>query len=381
MVPSFRRSLLLHAVTCAGVSLVMLFLDVVIPRGATPAIGYCLVPILAARPRNGRFLIVITGVCIVLTWAGLFLEPHGAEPWMSVFDRVMVTGVLGLTALLVWRRVQTITSLQRAKLQLEQANDQLSAFAAVVAHDVRGPLNTISLYNELLSNDDAVRAREESLSCTDSIRKELDAMAHFISRLLHYAQTGTLKLHDCDAQAVLSDVRQGLRAQIEGCGAQITSTALPVVRADRALLANVFQNLIENAMKYRGPDPPRIHVTAEHGRGERGRGEWAFRVRDNGIGIAAQDQHRVFAPFAQVKRGSASDGVGLGLATCKRIVEQHGGRIRVESVPGRGSTFTFTIPGARGATPGDETGKGDGTTVGDETGTITGTGTVSHAAR
>jgi signal transduction histidine kinase len=139
---------------------------------------------------------------------------------------------------------------------------------------------------------------------------------------------------------VLSDVEHRLRADCDRHHAQITSDPLPTLNADPILIGELLQNLIENSMKYRSAAPLTIHVSAI-----RQSKAWVFSVRDNGVGIRAEECDKVFAPFYQLRAGqSATCGVGLGLATCKQIVERHGGGIWVRSNVGEGATFSFSIP-------------------------------------
>ena len=330
--------------------LIVLFfiVDIVVPRGATPAIGYCLVPVLARNTHQRRFVFLITATCTVMTWIGYFLEPMGAAWWMSIFDRAMVTGVLWLTLFLVWRRMQAevalagqARALREAVSELRRSNSELENFASVVSHDIRGPLQSIDLLTSLMSSRPHMR---EDAQCTESVslvRSEIARISDLVASLLDYGRVGggELKLSDCDFNSVLTAVRQALRAELEAAGAEITNDPLPVLPADPALMGELFQNLIENSIKYRGPFTPRIHVSASAKAGE-----WSFAVSDNGIGIAAKDYARVFEPFYTSRSDGSAPGNGLGLATCKRIVERHGGRISVQSIVGEGTTFSFTIP-------------------------------------
>jgi signal transduction histidine kinase len=194
--------------------------DIVLPRGATPAIGYCLVPALA-RAAGRRSLFLLTGICIALTWIGYILEPAGAAWWMSVFDRAMVTGVLWLALLLVWRRLQAESALalqtealREAVRELHRSNAELENFASIVSHDLRGPLNSIALAIRIISSQPAIHSDPECNQWIDSIVAEIARMSSLIQRLLAYGRIGAgeATLSDCDCESVLNSVRQALRA-------------------------------------------------------------------------------------------------------------------------------------------------------------------------
>ena len=319
--------------------------DTLMPRGATPAIGYALVPVVAGGSRKRWVVLGVTVVCTVLTWAGFFLEPPGAARWMSAFDRLMITGVLWLTLLLVWRRLCLIAAmakqtetLEHATEELSRSNAELDRFASVVAHDLRGPLNTIGLVTTVLAQRSRNTADSEDEWISD-IRREIDGMSQLIERLLTYGRVGcgAIRPSPCDCETVFADVLHSLSANLQSTRVTVTHDPLPVVSADPILVAELLQNLLENAIRYRAGAAPRIHVSAAP---ERGR--CRFSVRDNGIGIKEADRQAIFRPFTQIRHGGT--GVGLGLATCKRIVERHGGELWVESAADQGSTFVFTLP-------------------------------------
>jgi light-regulated signal transduction histidine kinase (bacteriophytochrome) len=154
------------------------------------------------------------------------------------------------------------------------------------------------------------------------------------------SQTRPLESVDCTdlLDRVIRDLGQAIADQ----GAAITHDPLPTVPADPLLLSQLFQNLLSNAIKFHGADPPRVHIWAVRD-GEM----WQFHVQDNGIGIAEEHLERIFAIFQRLHPRSRYPGTGIGLAICKKIVERHGGRIRVDSLPGEGTTFSFTIPAAQ----------------------------------
>ena len=168
-------------------------------------------------------------------------------------------------------------------------------------------------------------------------------MSQLIRDLLEYSRVDRRaeELQPVEASRVLEGAIGNLRAMIEDSGATVTHDDLPTVMGDRSQLLQVFQNLIGNAIKFRHPDrPPRIHVSARSIDGW-----WEFSVRDNGIGIPPEQHERVFVIFQRLHTRDKYPGSGIGLALVKRIIERHGGRVWVESIPGEGTNFLFTLPG------------------------------------
>ena len=165
-------------------------------------------------------------------------------------------------------------------------------------------------------------------------------MQELIKSLLSYSRVGreASPPQPLDCNAIIEDVKQNLRVAIEESGAEITSDALPTLRAHRMELLQLFQNLIGNAVKFRGKEPPKIHVGVER------QGElWHFSVRDNGIGIDPEYFDRIFMVFQRLHHREQYEGTGIGLAVCRKIVERQGGTIWVTSHTGKGSTFHFTL--------------------------------------
>jgi light-regulated signal transduction histidine kinase (bacteriophytochrome) len=169
-------------------------------------------------------------------------------------------------------------------------------------------------------------------------------MQQLIQDLLTYSRVGTHgdEFHVCESQEALAISLRNLQFAIADNKAEVTFDDLPAVHGDEAQLVSLFQNLVANAIKYRGVEPPRIHVSAQ-----RDEKEWVFSVRDNGIGIAPQFSERIFIIFQRLHNRGAYPGTGIGLALCKRIVVRHGGHIWMESAPGKGSTFFFSLPSKR----------------------------------
>ena len=166
-------------------------------------------------------------------------------------------------------------------------------------------------------------------------------MEALIKDLLVHARVGTRGQQPVliDAGAVLGQALENLHESIQETGAEITHSELPAVQADPSQLAQLFQNLLGNAMKFRGEAPPKVHVDAR-----REGKAWRFSVSDNGIGIDPKFQDQIFEVFRRLHNRQQYEGTGIGLAICKKIVDRHGGRIWVESQPGQGATFSFTLP-------------------------------------
>jgi len=166
-------------------------------------------------------------------------------------------------------------------------------------------------------------------------------MQTLINDLLAFSRVGTRgkPLTPTDCEDAFEQALSNLKLAVEDSDAVVTHDPLPAVAADSSQLVQLFQNLIGNAIKFKGAEPPRIHIAAEQKRDE-----WEFSVADNGIGISPEFFDRVFVIFQRLHGRDEYEGTGIGLAVCKKIVERHGGRMWVESEPGQGSTFYFTIP-------------------------------------
>jgi signal transduction histidine kinase len=240
-------------------------------------------------------------------------------------------------------------SLERGRAELEvsnaeltRSNAELEQFASVTSHDLQAPLTTISMYAELLERRRGEQA-DGDLDLVDGIRGATHQARALIRDLLEYSRAGRghLSVEDVAVDAVVEQALEALAGAIDESGAQITVGELPVVRADRANLCRVFQNLIGNAVKFTGEETPRVSIDAE-----RENGSWRFSVRDNGIGMNPDHAQRIFEPFQRLHGEEDYPGTGIGLAVCERIIDQLGGRIWVTSSPGEGSVFSFTLPAA-----------------------------------
>jgi two-component system, sensor histidine kinase and response regulator len=217
----------------------------------------------------------------------------------------------------------------------------MEQFVDVAAHDLQEPLRNILNFCDLLRVKHGERLRGEGGEYLGYVMQSAARMERVIDDLLRIAHAGRGKLHATatDADAVLSAALENLRTATAAAQAVVTHDMLPIVRADARMLESVFQNLVGNAIKFRGPEAPRVHVSAR-----RDGGEWRFSVQDNGIGIDPAYFGTIFEMFERLDRKADSDSTGVGLAICRRIVERHGGRLWVESARTEGSTFHFTLP-------------------------------------
>jgi len=223
--------------------------------------------------------------------------------------------------------------------QLEQSNEELQNFAYVISHDLQEPLRMITGYLELLEERFDDELDEKAKQYVREAVSGSERMKSMISDLLTYSRVKTQgePLKPVDTNELLDGLLSDYQRVIEETGATIEYQTLPTVIGDRGQIRHLFQNLIENAIKFRGEQKPEITISAD-----RTIDKVEFHVQDNGIGIDPDNHDQIFMIFRRVHRDEY-EGTGLGLALCKRIVERHGGTIRVESEPGSGSTFHFTL--------------------------------------
>ncbi len=232
---------------------------------------------------------------------------------------------------------------QHREMQLQRVNDDLQQFAYVASHDLREPLRTMMSYLQLLARHYHGQLDETAAEYIGYAVDGARRMQTLIADLLTYAQVETqgIEWTETDSEAVLEGVLRDLQLAVAESGAVVTHDPLPIVSAVPGQLKQVFENLFSNALKFRGPEPPRIHLSAQ-----RQGMDWLFSVRDHGIGLDLKQRARIFQMFQRLHTSKEYPGTGIGLALCKKIVERHGGRIWVESAPGQGATFFFTLPAA-----------------------------------
>jgi light-regulated signal transduction histidine kinase (bacteriophytochrome) len=250
-----------------------------------------------------------------------------------------VYGLFGIARDITDRKLAEEELRQRTE-ELERSNSELEKFAYVASHDLQEPLRMVASYTQLLQQRYAGRLDSDADEFIAYAVDGATRMRTLINDLLAYSRVGTQAstLVMTDLEIVLDHVLQGLEAALADTGATVTHDPLPSVMCDPTQIGQVFQNLISNAAKFHGAEPPLIHVSAR-----REGANWVFSVRDNGIGIDPQYFERIFVIFQRLQSRSDYAGTGIGLAICKRIINRHGGRIWVDSQPGAGSVFYFTL--------------------------------------
>ena len=236
---------------------------------------------------------------------------------------------------------EEIAARERVQEALQRSNTELEQLAYVASHDMQEPLRMVASYLQLVAQRYQGRLDAEADEFIGYAVDGAKRMQALINDLLAYSRVGTKArpFAPTDCAAIVDTAIADLRVAIDESGASVTCGPLPVVMADAMQLAQLFRNLLGNAIKFRGTAPPQVHIEAESA--DAG---WRFAVRDNGIGIAPEYFDRIFVLFQRLHGRREYPGTGIGLALCKKIAERHGGRIWVESVPGSGSVFRFTLP-------------------------------------
>jgi two-component system sensor histidine kinase/response regulator len=242
--------------------------------------------------------------------------------------------------------IKAYLRVRQAENALRRSNENLERFAYRVTHELNEPLRTITMHSHLLEDGLAGKLDPDRLKSFEFVQEGVRRMRAFIDDLLRYSQSthAGSDVRELDMEEVLNDAVSSLGAAIQESGAKVTHDPLPVLVAD-ARIGHVLQNLIGNAIKYSRKDvAPEIHVAAKSDGGA-----WQFSVSDNGIGIEPRYWESIFQVFQRL-HGRDIPGTGVGLALAQKIVEINAGRIWVESTPGSGSTFYFTIPNEAGST-------------------------------
>jgi two-component system CheB/CheR fusion protein len=238
--------------------------------------------------------------------------------------------------------IEDVTESRRAHEQLTRANADLTHFAYTASHDLQESLRMVTSYSQLLAREYKGKLGEEAdqfIAYVVDGAQRMEALLKGLREFWQAGECGEERHAEVDCNRALELALRNLQETIAGSGAVVTHDSLPAVWAEEVALAQLFQNLIGNAIKYRSKEPPKVHVSA----GKNDKGEWVFSVKDNGIGIDPQYTEKIFDMFYRL-HGTKYPGTGIGLALCRKVVERLGGRIWVESKPGQGSDFKFTIP-------------------------------------
>jgi PAS domain S-box-containing protein len=277
-------------------------------------------------------------------WEKEFLRPDGARVPVLV-GIALLDEHRGICYVLdISERKRTERTLALYAEELARSNRELEAFASVASHDLQEPLRTVASFTQLLAARYGDRLDADGHELMGFVVGGVLRMSALIEGLLAVSRVGTRALPhgQVDCERLLRGVLDDLKAALDEAGASVTHGPLPTLPGDEAQLAQLLRNLLDNAVKFRRPGvPPRVRVAAT-----REGDEWVFRVSDNGLGIEPQYFDRIFVIFQRLHLQDEYPGTGIGLAVCRRVVERHGGRIWVESAPGEGSTFCFSLPAA-----------------------------------
>jgi PAS domain S-box-containing protein len=242
---------------------------------------------------------------------------------------------------LIYAVAKDITERKAAEADLERSNAELERFAYVASHDLSEPLRMVSGFVSLLQARYGDRLDSDAQEFMRYLVDGVERMQELIRDLLTYSRVGRAELRSdpVDMGALVRRVLEGMQTSIEEAGARIEVGDLPAVRGDASQLAQLVQNLVANALKFTDGAPPVVDISAQ-----RDGAAWRFSVADEGIGIGPQYGERIFEVFQRLHAPDEYPGTGIGLAICRSIAERHGGRIWVESAPGEGAVFRFTLP-------------------------------------
>ena len=296
-----------------------------------------------SNPKFENLAVVMLSAFDEVDEIGQSLEAGAEDYLLKPFNRIVLNA--RLHAILERNRLRNLErkrtlELEVADSELRRSNEELRRFASVVSHDLQEPLRMVTSYMQLLKRDLGESLTEDQAEYLNFAIDGGRRMSELIQDLLSYSRVSAVEpvREPVDFNEIVKDVQVHLRASIEESGARVVASELPEMIADGSQIRQLFQNLVSNAIKYRSDKPPEITISAKSEDGE-----WLFSVEDNGLGVDPENRQRIFEMFSRIHDRSVP-GTGIGLAICQRVVERLGGRIWVESTPGHGSTFYFTIP-------------------------------------
>ena len=308
-------------------------LNVSLTQGRLPVRSYLAAPV---KARSGE---VLGGLFFGHSAPGKFTEAHEA-----IITGIAAQAAISMDNARLFEQAQWAQAeLTRSNEELRRANQDLEVFAYSASHDLQEPLRTISLSAQIIERNFGQRLEGEDSMLLGNILAASNRMGALIEDLLTYTKATKYEggpAPAVDSAAILAKVLESMWGVLQETGATVTAADLPMVVIHENRLAQLFQNLIGNAVKYRSKEVPRVHIAADE------RDGWCvFSVVDNGIGIEEQYAERIFGLFKRLHGRDEYPGSGIGLAICQRVVEQYGGRIWLEqSTPGGGSTFCFSLP-------------------------------------
>jgi light-regulated signal transduction histidine kinase (bacteriophytochrome) len=261
-----------------------------------------------------------------------------ASPLRDIYGNVR--GCIGAFMDITEKREAQI-KLENTLEELKRSNKDLEQFAYVASHDLQEPIRMIKSYTDLLTNNISERLAGDEKLFFKYIAEGAVRMNELVNALLGYSRLSSQakEFRTVDCNEIISEVLQDLKAAIDDAKAIINCEKLPLVKGDKVMLRLLFQNLLQNAIKFRGKNNPEVYISGEK------KGKYVtVKVKDNGIGIAPEYHDKIFIIFQKLHTRDKYPGTGIGLALCKKIVELHGGQICLNSEPGKGSTFIFTLP-------------------------------------
>lgn len=330
-----------------GASLVLLalvgWLDWV--TGQIGFLLFYLAPVGLAAWFGGRRAGLVLSASAAAVWLRVYIHEYGSGNWAAAgWETGIALGSFATVSLLLSALKASRRRREAMAEELARSNRELQEFARIVSHDLQEPLRTMAGFVQLLQDHYRGRLGADADEYIAFVVDGAARMKGMIKALLEYSRVGRggEKAGPVSCQAALEEALANLRQALEDAQGQVTWDPLPTVVAYGPHLTQVFQNLVGNAVKFRGELPPVIHVGCH-----RAKGEWVLSVRDNGIGFDPKQADRLFQVFQRLHTQKEYPGFGIGLSISKKVVEGRGGRIWVESEEGRGACFFFTIPDQR----------------------------------